>query len=91
MGKNEKILKKKVPVSEKKISAPILKLDLGSQYRNLVSVTHYFRVSNLVRLFEDRTIHRDLDQMELKMISLTLLKVEKWSFYYITVHNFGVP
>ena len=47
-------MKKKVPVSEKKISAPIpiLKLDLGSLYRKLVLVTHYFRVP----LFEDRTI-----------------------------------
>ena len=46
VGKNEKSLKKKkVSVSEKKISAPnpIPKLDLGfgSRYRNLVSVAHH--------------------------------------------------
>ena len=30
--------------------------------------------------------HRDLEQMEPKVISLTPLKAENWSFYYITVH-----
>ena len=44
-------------------------------------------------LFYKRNVlaYRDLEQMEPKVIWLSPSKTENWSFYYITVHNFGAP